>query len=265
MRVDKLTYKLVFLLMIATIGFYSCKSSKKLTTNTKTIFEQSLLQEVSNGYLSCSTFSSRIKIDGSLLEGRSLRGAVRIKRDSIVWISVNLTTGIPVAKIEFTKDSVKVLDRIKDELYVGDYGLINKKYKINLNYNLIESILLNEFVVGNDMDSVIINRKIVDHDKMYAIKCTANKADENIFNVDYKVNKRNRKIEYANFKVNESGYNVQYSLFEEVDDKLFPGIISYIDNNSSDGLNIILELSKVTLNKRQKYPFKIPKKVTLIN
>ena len=257
--------KIAFVLYILFV-FVACKSTVPLISSNKVLVEQTVVKNVSNGYLKYDTFSAKIKIDGDIIETRKpLRGVLRIRKDSIIWLSINLSTGIPVAKMEFTPDSFRIIDRIKDELTVGNYDNINAKFGVNLDYNLLQSILLDEFFIINSDGKNNFDKNIDENEKDYQIAFDSNNENEGSFNIIYTVDKKLVKISKALFLIGDSQFNVDYSQFNIVEGKLFPELINFKTKTKEKDIDIMVELSKISVDKKQKYPFKINRKVNFID
>ena len=78
---------------------------------------------------------------------------LRIKYDSLIWISISPGLGIEVLRLKLTTDSVFLIDRIAHKYMKSSYGEFNHFYGINLNFKWIQAIML-----GNPLSS---NKKLV--------------------------------------------------------------------------------------------------------
>jgi hypothetical protein len=78
---------------------------------------------------------------------------LRIKYDSLIWISISPGLGIEVLRIKLTTDSVFLIDRIAQNYTKSSYREFNHFYGINLNFKWIQAIML-----GNPLSS---NKKLV--------------------------------------------------------------------------------------------------------
>lgn len=68
---------------------------------------------------------------------------IRIKKDSIIWLSVT-GVGFEVARGIITPDSIIFLDKFHKEIHAYDYKKLKTQFNFDLNYGLIQSI-----IVGN--------------------------------------------------------------------------------------------------------------------
>ncbi|MBD79161.1 MAG: hypothetical protein CL840_09595 [Crocinitomicaceae bacterium] len=71
----------------------------------------------------------------------SFKMHIRMKKDSIIWISATYYK-VEVARLLLLPDSVKMIDRKNGKYYLGDYRYIENRFKVPLNFDLIQSILL---------------------------------------------------------------------------------------------------------------------------
>lgn len=65
----------------------------------------------------------------------------RMKKDSVIWLSI-ATMGIEVARGLITTDSVFFVDRYHKEYFKNDFSTLSKNFNFNLNFDLIQSILV---------------------------------------------------------------------------------------------------------------------------
>lgn len=73
-------------------------------------------------------------------EEQSFPVNIHIKKDSIIWLSI--VVGLEGARGIITKDSVIFLDRLHRTYYKYDFASLSKQFNFNLNYDLVQSILI---------------------------------------------------------------------------------------------------------------------------
>ncbi len=130
------------------------KRLKKITAKKfLTGFEQ-IYPSYKNLYVK---FKMKYKQDGNT---KSLKGIIQNVRDSVIVLSLYHVSGIPVAKMKLTRDSLFLDDRLNKKFYQADYGLLYEKYALNLNYQNIEALLFaRPFIYG---DSTVTEKKLKD-------------------------------------------------------------------------------------------------------
>lgn len=72
----------------------------------------------------------------------NIRGSVRIKVDSAIMLSFTAIAGIEAARVLLTRDSVKILDRINNSYFIGDYNEAIKFLPVPLTYEIVQSLFL---------------------------------------------------------------------------------------------------------------------------
>ena len=70
-------------------------------------------------------FSAHCEVNG---KGQSLKGSIKILKDSIIMIQINAPTGIiEVDRLYITPDSVKLIDRLKKKYILSNFSYLSKK------------------------------------------------------------------------------------------------------------------------------------------
>ncbi len=151
---------IVVLFVLALIG-NSCKTNQGLISNTKGVkTEQAELISLQSPSIKTANFS---KISISLAtQGKAYNftASLKIIRDSIIQVAVQPMLGIEVARINLFPDSIQVVDRMNGKFFSSRYDSIRTKYRIAIDYQSIQALLLNElFVTGEQhqqFDSLLL-------------------------------------------------------------------------------------------------------------
>ena len=67
-------------------------------------------------------------------KSNSFNANLRIKRDSVIWMSISPGLGIEVARVYITPDSLKFINRINNTYFKGDYRFLNSLLQIESNF-----------------------------------------------------------------------------------------------------------------------------------
>lgn len=198
----------------------------------------------------------------------SFKGNIRIQKDSLIWMSIAPVLGIEMARIMITPDSVKVIDRHNKSYFTKDYAYVNRYLNNALDFDMLQA-----FLIGNDFSffekanwKVNIDgglyrlatdkrgklKKYVRSHDAFEIPIQKTWLDPHTFKIKKvmikEINKsRNRKLlaEYKNFYI--------------IDKQLFP-LHAEINLRARNNIVVILDYSRVALNKDLKYPFYISSK-----
>ena len=75
-------------------------------------------------------------------ESKSFKAQVKSVHDSAAWISVVPALGIEVARVLLTPDSLKMLDKLHDQYFVGDTAAAKKRFGLQPGLGLFQQALL---------------------------------------------------------------------------------------------------------------------------
>lgn len=136
---------LIIRIIILSVPFFfsSCGTSRKTAVELPAaVGTNILLQKMSDSGLAFETFSARFSATYSEGETEaSFSGTLRIRRDSIIWMSFSPAMGIEVMRAVITRDSVKILDRIHRTSVVTDFGYIRRWVKVPVDLDMIEALI----------------------------------------------------------------------------------------------------------------------------
>jgi Domain of unknown function (DUF4292) len=74
----------------------------------------------------------------------TVSASCKIRRDSVIYLSIQPFLGIELFKAELMQDSVKIFDKMNAKLYVGSYDLVFEKFGIKLDFNSLQALLTNQ-------------------------------------------------------------------------------------------------------------------------
>ncbi len=184
---------------------------------------------------------------------------VRIKQDSVIWFSLTPGLGIEAARGIITKDSIVLLDKIHKEYTILKFDDLTKKFNFNLDYHLIESILIGNMIWPIEPDDEI------ERESAY-YNVSKQKGDLTIGHFIGIQTMKLEKVEAVSDSTSNS-MQINYSEFDLISDRIIPAkadiSIQYISRK--DGRrkisNIHFDHAKVDIDsKKQKFTFDIPEK-----
>ncbi len=168
-----------FLIILFTFFITSCRGPKKLqtainkrdttevvvVTNTNTAHEDSIkyihaaLETVNSQKIYFTSFNAKVEVDYSSGDGKkyNVNAALRMYKDSIIWISVNALLGIEAIRVVITKDSVKLLNKL-DKIYTSR----SVSYLQEVTALPLDLATLQDLIIGNP---VYLDSNIVSYEK----------------------------------------------------------------------------------------------------
>ena len=196
----------------------------------------------------------------------SFSGQIRIRRDSLIWISLTPMLGIEAVRLMISQDSVKLINRLNGTYFIGDYDYVNRFLNTNIDFDLLQA-----FMLGNDLQFYENGkfRASIDHgeyklstSERAKLKKFVRNSQENlkIFIENLWLDPVNFKITHADVKeIRRDNIKLEsfYTDFEALDNQLFPRKMKYTilaDNT----IRVSADFSRMILNEPQQFPFKIP-------
>ena len=136
-KVNYMNKAFLFTFAILLIFISSCskKSSTIGSNEGKANFE---LPESNFEYL---TTRSKIKFE-TPNQSLSGTGSIRIKQDSVIWMSITAALGIEAGRVLVTQNEVAIMDRINRTYSVFDYPSLIRRFNFYVDYNILQEIFL---------------------------------------------------------------------------------------------------------------------------
>lgn len=131
-----------------------CKTSRIATASGNEILktEEVFFSSILDNSLHFNTLTSRLKIELTT-PGKELssRATLKMQNNAFIQISVQPLLGIEAFKIELTKDSVKLIDRLNKRYMIDSYEKIKDKMTVDFNFNNLQALLSNSmFIPGKE-------------------------------------------------------------------------------------------------------------------
>ena len=239
-----------------------CKLSHKTAkTLTKLVKEN----ELNYTWISAKA-DVETNIDG---ESHNLDIAVKIKKDSVMWISIKAVGGlVDVAKLLITKDSVKMVVYIKKQYFKGDFNYINQTLNADLDFELLQAALFGNSADFDDDDTKL--KSFVEKENCNYVLSTERKRRLRRITSGQDSLKRSLQTMTLNsetFKIlinqfedaqTNRSFKATYDKFTTTDSVFVPRAIK-IDIKAEKTVNAKISYVRIEKNIPQKMPFNIPK------
>ncbi len=233
-------------LFFLVIIFSSCNLFKKSNIENNLLKESSLLEKelikqinLKNISPDWTSLNSKIKVNK---EGQevTINAHIRIKKDSIIWISVKAPLGIEIFRTMITPDSIYYMSRMNKNYFIKHISHIREVLKADVSF-----IKLQEIIFASPKITVLNSDK-----ENYEIL-------EDIFRV-YKMQLKEGEDKKISIRYSD------YKVFSEIAGLYFPEKI-FIDIKSEEDFIAKINYTKIKFNKISSISFKIPKSYVSIN
>ena len=187
-------------------------------------------------------------------DSQSFPVTAHIEKDNKIWLSI--AVGLEVARGLITQDSIIFMDRLHRTYYKYDFATLSRQFNFNLNYDLVQSIL-----IGNMPLKKREGDEITKQEGSFLIKQKENTVQ--IENFIGEANLKLQKLAAADMS-GSSKMQIDYSNFLAINNFLFPqAIIAKIDAPKDDKTNqtlINLQHNRIEfLDESPGFSFSIPK------
>ena len=223
----------------------SCNLFKKSNIENNLLNESSLLEKelikqinLKNISPDWTSLNSKIKVNK---EGQevTINAHIRIKKDSIIWISVKAPLGIEIFRTMITSDSVYYMNRMNKSYFIKHISHIREVVKADVSF-----IKLQEIIFASPNITVL----------------NSNKENYEILKDIFRVYKMELQEEEKKVSIRYSDYKV----FSDIGGLYFPEKI-FIDVKSEEVFTAEINYTKIKFNKTASISFKIPKSYESIN
>lgn len=141
-------------LLLCVLALASCRSNKDLSDKTdkmRRMAPQELLDSVSLTQNDFTWFTGKAKVkydDGN--KAQNFTANIRMKKDSIIWISITSLMGIEAARLTIDQDSIRVLDRLKKRYIVEPVSRSDQYLPFDLDLGMVQDLLAGNFLWSTD-------------------------------------------------------------------------------------------------------------------
>ena len=279
--------------LVLLVVFTSCRQTRSLSNEkVRLMGARKLYSQITNNYLPYKTLS--IKFDAKIESedlNQSVSGTLRIRKDSLIWVSITPALGIELARLQFTPDSIMFMNRLKNEYFVSAYDYFENKLQTDISFDDLQAIFTNEIFLYSENDEESnenFNPDSLDRDFFRKTFIASTDSNRYVLKTHrkHKIRKRIKKnktnelivetlkIAPEIFKVTnvdvedyteKRTLKIKYSDFIDVNTKVLPTIINIDVQNAEKLFKTQLKYTKITVDSDVGFPFKITEKYKRIN
>lgn len=269
---NRTIYLLAMVVLIITLTT-SCSSTRKIIREPlKEQGTEYLFNNLKERELQYQHFSA--KFNAAFTQNKKetqITGQIRIKRDSLIWVSISPLMGIEMARLQLTNDSIWFINRMDNTYFSGSIEYINKLINSTLDFDMVQS-----FLTGNDF-SHYENASFkggIDGSE-YTLE-TSNRRKLKKFlkdNREVRIPLQRIWLNPETFKISrilirelvpngrkaEAHYN-----YESLDGQFVPNKVKFDVETEKDKTQLNINYSKIIIGDALQFPFRIPEKYTRV-
>ena len=189
---------------------------------------------------------------------------IRIKKDSLIWISLTPGFGIEAARGLITRDSITFINRLNKEYSTYSFAELSDKFNVSTNYDLLQSVLVGDMPrVLSPSDQVKKQGEYFLVQQQEGALTINNFVDARLMKVDrVAVVDRPGRVPGGRGK---NTLNLQYEEFQKVDNQWLPfkNVVSldYHSKGRKRSTQVDIQYKKINIvEEALRFPFSIPNK-----
>ena len=166
LTLKKMTKYFSYISIVLLLAFASCAKKKEIEKpiklQSKSVkFLQSKIEE---NRLNFETLSARFTAKTNFNNDKlSVKGNLKLKRDSIIWLSLTKLGGVEIVRLILTKDSIKFINKWDKEYFIGPIDKLNKIESLELGFTQIQNMLIGAMIEYNPEDKFSSNNDNVSY------------------------------------------------------------------------------------------------------
>jgi hypothetical protein len=262
------------LICVITASLLSCRSTKKIqqaitkrdtttmqtakveATHADTLLAISkLMDSMKSRQTEFSTFSARAKVLYSNKEGKQpdFVAFIRMKKDSLIWLSLANDIGIEGIRMLITPDTIKVMDKLAKTIQVRPLSKLQELSQIPFSYADLQHIILGRAIFFNE-DSVFA---YASGSPEHVLFCKSGGFNNNVsVNADYFIEKS--RVDDAIPSLGRRA-DLFYKDYEWKDGVVF-STLREIFISHKDIFNVQMKFKEYHFNQALTFPFTVPKR-----
>lgn len=271
----KIVPGLVASIVIAAIMF-SCRSTKSIQTamskkdsvevivpdsNSRADslkFIHNVYEAVENNRIDFETFSAKVKVDFEGSDGKKndFNAFIRLRKDSVMWVSINALLGIEAFRVLITPDSVKVMNKLDKVIQLRSVSYLKEITHLPFTFKELQDLIL-----GNP---IYFDTNIVSYRKAPGALSVLHVGQ--LFKHLLTLNPDNMEVQHSKLDdvdaVRARTADISYGDYEMRDGKPF-STFRKITVSEKSKLDIEMKFKQYDFNVPLNFPFNIPKNYKL--
>ena len=197
-------------------------------------------------------------------ESHSFKATIRIKKDSIIWVSISPGLGIELFRMMIVKDTISFVDKLNKKYFRGGFDYLSDRLQMKLDFASLQASLLGSSLFALDEKPFYASVEEA-HYQLSSLKRKELKKAEAGSSIPEEMLEK-LLIHPADFHIREQrlkdyqtkrSLEVHYSEFEQHGGLLFPKKIELLAT-SEKPVQLSLKLSKIKTTEALRFPFRIP-------
>jgi hypothetical protein len=181
----------------------------------------------------------------------------RMKKDSIIWLSITPGLGVEALRCLITKDSILIIDRLNNQYLPFGLNYINQQFNAPIDFFMLQNMIIGNMPLPKKTEDKIIKKEELG---FWIVQQTK----ESII-LDNYINLSIRKLDSLDIinTTNKSNMTVKYTEFTPMDSVQIAKKINIIIRQKNEEKNSIMDIEYTKaerVDKQLNFPFNVPKR-----
>lgn len=234
--------------IILLFSFSACVSNKSLL-NTSSSSAKEILMKSQEKAAQLDWFTAQLKGKAQFNGNQYLINAqLRMRKDSVIWISVSAILGLEAVRVHLTPDSLKLINRLNSSYFIGEISALSNQYHIPLSFQEIQNALLggHSFTAKHQFNRKPSQGNYILH------------TEKDSLSYVFQLSENYLPQEIISRKSDSTYVRLAYPNFMQVDSQWLPQNIELEAIANKKNLNASFTYSKMLINRPKKIKFSIP-------
>jgi len=240
--------------LLTSLAFYTTTNSfgQTMPDTTRLTFD-SLMCKIAANQTGYKTFSAKAKL--SMDDGKAqqdFQAGMRMKKDSMVWMSIGGPMNVEGARILITPDTFQLLNKVNTEYSAHNFSYVNNWLLFPVSFPVLQQIIVGEKLEIHEKASTAVYQ-----DSTFVIYCESDHLLEKIW-----VNTGNYTISkiLLKDKLLTQQMSITFDSYNLLDGKPFSYHRDIEVDRDGAVLKLIIDFTKIKLNENLTYPFDVSEK-----
>ncbi|MBS1603325.1 MAG: DUF4292 domain-containing protein [Bacteroidetes bacterium] len=102
------------------------------------------LEKLGHNHIDFNTFNAKLRVHYEGGDGKDyeFNAFLRIRKDSMIWVSVNAALGIEAFRLLITPDSVRILDKLKKVVRLRSVNYLQEEVHLPVDFRTLQDLLI---------------------------------------------------------------------------------------------------------------------------
>lgn len=177
-----------------------------------------------------------------------LNAQLRLRKDSVLWLSFRALMGIEVARVLLSPDSIKLINRLNTSYFVGTIEDLADSYQLPFSYEQLQDVLLARLSFNpKDFSRVVYD------EQGYALYASKNDSLPH-----YRLNANFLPTDIMQSRSDSQHLIISYPDYQQLDSLWVPKELYLQAQSDTKKVMATFRFSKTSINKPKKVKFSIP-------